>query len=38
MNIGQARIAIQIAKSDKAVLNDSAVQFGRQPADMKSAN
>lgn len=29
---------IKIVKSDKAVINDSAVQFAPQPADMKSAN
>jgi rhamnogalacturonyl hydrolase YesR len=28
---------IQIAKSNRAVINDGAVQFGRQPTDMKSA-
>jgi rhamnogalacturonyl hydrolase YesR len=29
---------IKLVKSDKAVINDGAVQFGRQPADMKAAN
>lgn len=29
---------IKLVKSDKAVINDAAVQFGRQPADMKAAN
>ena len=29
---------LKIVKSDKAVINDSAVQFARQPADMKAAN
>lgn len=29
---------LTIVKSGKAVMNDSALQFGRQPADMKAAN
>ncbi len=29
---------IKIVKSGKAVMNDGALQFGQQPADMKSAN
>jgi rhamnogalacturonyl hydrolase YesR len=29
---------IKLVKSDQAVMNDAAVQFGRQPADMKSSN
>jgi unsaturated rhamnogalacturonyl hydrolase len=29
---------IKLVKSDRAAINDGAVQFGRQPADMKAAN